>query len=81
MPSTASRIDLYNMTLDLLEEVPVTSLSDGTPAANWLNRQLSNRARWRTAQAHLELRPCPGQPCRGQHSSAVRLAAAVYAAV
>ena len=38
MPSTASRIDLYNMTLDLLEEVPVTSLSDGTPATNWLNR-------------------------------------------
>lgn len=38
MPSTASRIDLYNMTLDLLEEVPVTSLTDGNPATNWLNR-------------------------------------------
>lgn len=38
MPTTASRIDLYNMTLDLLEEGPVTSLSDGSPVANWLNR-------------------------------------------
>ncbi len=38
MPSTSSRIDIYNMTLDLLEEGPVTSLTDGKPATNWLNR-------------------------------------------
>lgn len=38
MPSTASRIDIYNMALDLLEEAPLTSLSDGKPATNWLNR-------------------------------------------
>jgi hypothetical protein len=38
MPSTASRIDVYNMALDLLEETPVTSLTDGKPATNWLNR-------------------------------------------
>ena len=38
MPSTASRIDIYNMTLDLLEEAPVTSVTDGKPATNWLNR-------------------------------------------
>jgi len=38
MPSTASRIDIYNMTLDLLEEAPATSLSDGRPVTGWLNR-------------------------------------------
>lgn len=38
MASTASRIDIYNMALDLLEEAPVTSASDGKPATNWLNR-------------------------------------------
>lgn len=38
MASTASRIDIWNMTLDLLEEAPLTSLQDGTPVANWLDR-------------------------------------------
>lgn len=38
MPSTASKIDIYNMALDLLEEQPSTSFTDGQDTTNWLNR-------------------------------------------
>lgn len=38
MPSTAARIDIYNMALDLLEERSSTSVTDGEPTTEWLNR-------------------------------------------
>lgn len=38
MPSTASQIDIYNMALDLLQEAPLTSLTQDKDQADWLNR-------------------------------------------
>lgn len=38
MPSTASKIDIYNMALDLLQEVSLTSTADEGDVAGWLNR-------------------------------------------
>lgn len=72
MPSTATRIDIYNLTLDLLEEAPVTSLADGKPTTNWLNRNYETardaelrRHPWNFALARTRLAADAGAPAFG----------------
>jgi hypothetical protein len=38
MGSVLSQTDIYNVALDMLRERPITSLSDGRPQTDWLNR-------------------------------------------
>ncbi len=78
MPSTASRIDIYNMALDLLEEAPATSTSDGKATTNWLNRNYATardgelrKHPWNFAVARAELPKEASAPAFGWASQFV----------
>ncbi len=49
---TDTSVSICNMALDLLVEAPITTLSDGTPESDWLNRNYD-----RTVKAELEEHP------------------------
>lgn len=41
MPTSATRVTVCNMALDIIVEAPIATLTDATPYARWLNRNFS----------------------------------------